>query len=166
MIQDFKNSHLVMFSEIIINRYLLFFIFIIFNSCSSKFDSYKSQCDKIKVYEKVNFDELLKNINNYQGKYVEIKGKYKSDSEQSAIYSDEFTLKKNYDDALWVTFDDFISRCPLMSSNDVNLFGNENTFKDMYNKTIILHGRIDIDNKGHLSQYRASIKDISMVLIQ
>ncbi len=148
-------------------RILFHFLFFILTSCTQHTNLYKSVCDQDKVYRKIDMSNLLTYINDYNGEYVELEGKYKSGFEESALYD-----KSNFDDndtkrALWVNFDDFIIRCPLISSRTkLDLFSREKSYRNMINKTVILHGRIDINQKGHLSMYRASLKDITLVVIK
>jgi len=107
-------------------------------------------------------DYLLKNIDNFRGKYVEVEGEYIVGFEESAL-----CVGSNKERALWVDFDDFVYVCPLISSKTkMNLFGKEQAYKDMYNKTLILHGQIDVNEKGHLSHYKASIKNITLVILE
>jgi hypothetical protein len=134
-------------------------------SCSSKPEIYSSICGKDKTYQKVEMDNLLVNISYYDGKYVELRGKYRSGFEESALYGKGFY--SNSENALWVEFDAFILKCPLISSvNKTNLFGKEESFKNMFNRTVMLHGRIDAEHQGHLSGYKATIRDITLVVIE
>ncbi|CAH0224522.1 hypothetical protein SRABI27_02313 [Pedobacter sp. Bi27] len=145
-------------------RNLLYILVMGMASCSLKPEIYRSVCNKDITYRKVEMDKLLINIDMYDGKYVEIKGKYKSGFEESALYAKGFHI--NSENALWVEYDAFILKCPLVSTETkIDLFGKEESFKKMYNKTVILHGKIDAKQRGHLSQYKASIKDITLVII-
>lgn len=167
MIQDFKNSALATLSNMMIYSSLLYFVSFILISCSQETDLYKSVCDKDKVYDKVDMADLLKNINSYNGKYVELEGKYKSGFEESALYGKSYFEEDEVKSALWVNFDDFMTRCPLISSKTkLDLFSGEKVYRKMANKTVVLHGIIDVNQKGHLSRYSASLKDITLVVIK
>ncbi|MBO9675315.1 MAG: hypothetical protein J7577_17845 [Sphingobacteriaceae bacterium] len=118
MIQDFKSLHLGIFSNVKNQGFLCLLILMIF-CCSQKHkDLYKSTCDGENTYQKINLAKLLENIDDFQGKYVEIEGLYKINFEESALYTN------NKEDRIWVNFDYYISKCPLVSSKDnIDLFG-------------------------------------------
>lgn len=147
-------------------RTLLYAILVLLTGCSQKAATYQSFCDQDEEYHMVDMRYLLRNIGAYEGKYVEVEGKYKTHFEQSALFM-KSSYNENYlEDALWVEFDDFTIRCPLISSQTrVDLFGKGQNFRGMDDRILILHGRIDTKSKGHLSQYIGSIKDITLVSI-
>lgn len=147
-------------------KLLCFLIVIFFVSCSRKSESYESRCDKDNVYHKVEMSDLLADVKRYDGKYIEVMGIYKSGSEESALYGRVFFKSKDPGFGLWIEFDVFILRCPLLSKSQVNLFGKAEKFKNMFDKTVKFHGRVDVKRKGHLSQYKASLQDVTMVVIE
>lgn len=160
MTQDFKNSHRGTLNNI---KHWGVLCLLIFISCAQKSkDLYKSTCDKGKTYQKINLNDLLKNINNFQGKYVEIEGLYKGGFEESALHA-----SNNEEGVLWVNFDYYVSKCPLVSpKGNIDLFGKEQVYKKIYDKNLILHGKINTTDKGHLSQYKATIEEITLVSIE
>lgn len=147
-------------------KLLYFLIIIFFVSCSGKSESYESRCDKDNVYLKVEMSDLLADVQRYHGKYIEVMGIYKSGSEESALYDSGFFKRKDPGFGLWIAFDSFILKCPLLSKSQVNLFSKSEKYKNMFDKTVKFHGRVDVKQKGDLSQYKASLQDVTMVVIE
>ncbi|WP_220801582.1 hypothetical protein [Sphingobacterium sp. UME9] len=127
-------------------------------------EAFRSQCDQDGLYKRVNFNELLRDIDKYDGQFVEIKGKYISGFEESALYGNNTFYKNSPQNGLWILFDSFNLKCPLRSIN--NKGGKLLTDSDLQNRTILLHGRVDKRNKGHLALYKGALIDITLVEIE
>jgi len=129
-------------------------------SCKHNKKVYKSECDDGISFKQVTFAQLMDSLANYDQQYVEITGKYVEDKELSALFCD--SLFVGHKNGLWVNFS---QDCPLyLSGTHQGLFEyNDGQFTQINNKSITIHGKIDLNNKGSHNRYKATIDRVSLV---
>lgn len=133
---------------------------ILLHSCSNNKTSivYKNNGQE-EVYQKVSFNDLLDEPENYANKTIEIIGIYKSSVEVSALYSDRRSLNsKEINKALWIRFD---IGYPLFKNNtSLDLVKSYKEFEKIDGKKIRVRGKFYPDSKGHLSRYFGTIGNV------
>ncbi|MGZ3766447.1 MAG: hypothetical protein ACXVB0_23285 [Mucilaginibacter sp.] len=143
--------------------YLLAIVVVItLQSCGRSKKIFKSDCNDGKAFKQVSFKHLMDSLGDYDQKYVEVSGKYEEDKELSALYNDSLFVDHSNKNALWV---DFSQECPLyLAGTHTGLFEyNDGQFTQINNRSVTIRGLIDLHNKGHLKQYKATIERISLV---
>jgi hypothetical protein len=153
-----KHSSVVLYNQIV----LLCFIPVVMQSCKSNKGIYKSDCDIAITFKKVGFTQLIDSIKNYDQQYVEVSGTYKEAKEQSALYNDSLFTDHSNKHALWINFS---QDCPLyLEGTRTGLFeANDGEFTPINNKKIVIRGRIDLHNTGHLGLYKGTVDRVSFV---
>jgi hypothetical protein len=123
---------------------------------------FKSDCDINVTFKKVSFKQLVDSINNYDQQYVEVNGKYREGKELSALFNNSSFFDHADSDAIWVNFS---QDCPLhLSGSGKGLFEVSNDrYTPINNKEIIIRGKIDLRNKGHLNRYKGTIDHVSLI---
>lgn len=133
---------------------------ILLSSCSNNRGSvvYKNNGQE-QVYQKVSFNDLVADPEDYANKTIEISGIYKSSVEVSALYSDRSSLhSKRMQEALWIRFD---IGYPLFKNNTtLDLVKSYKEFEKIDGKKIRVRGKFYPDSKGHLSQYFGTIGNV------
>ncbi len=134
----------------------------IFQSCTHEKKIYKSSCDADITFKHVGFTQLVGNIKAYDKQYVEVAGTYKEAKEQSALFDDQLFDDHSNGKALWVNF---TQDCPLyLSGTHTGLFeASDGQFMIINNRKVIIRGKINLINKGHLGQYKGCIERVSFV---
>ncbi len=95
---------------------------------------------------KISISELAKNYKSYHGRYIETKGRFHSAFEEFAIYTNK-NIFTGEADGFW------------LEPNEALKIDNLD-FDKINGKLVTLKGRIDTTDKGHLSSYFATIKEI------
>ena len=141
---------------------LVLMVCIIWQSCSHNKKIFKSDCDDNKAFKQIGFKQLMDSLEDYDQKYVEVSGKYEEDKGLSALFCDSLLVDHSNKNALWV---DFSQDCPLyLSGTHTGLFEyNDGSFTQLNDKSVIIRGRIDLHNKGHLKQYKGAIEHVSWI---
>ncbi|PWK77646.1 hypothetical protein LX99_02523 [Mucilaginibacter oryzae] len=131
-------------------------------SCQKNKQAFQSNCNAGTNYKKVSFAELVNHAEKYQHQYVEVSGKYREGFEQSALFNGELFADHSNASALWV---DFSQDCPLyIPGTQTGLFTyNSGEFVQINNRPVIIRGIVDVKDKGHLNQYRATIDRVSYI---
>lgn len=124
--------------------------------------TFQSDCNAIATFKHISFNHLVDSAAYYNHQYVEVSGLYKSSAEQSALFSDDIFKDYKNKNALWVNF---TQDCPLyLAGTTQGLFSSvDGGFLSMNNRKIVIRGEINIENKGHLKQYRACLDHISLI---
>ena len=134
-------------------------------SCSHSQKIYESECDNDQTFKQVNFKNLVDSFANYDNQYVEVKGKFEQDKELSVLIDDSLVSKGNKR----VLLVDFSQDCPLyLKGTRTGFFDydtNNGQLTPVNNKTIIIKGKINCRNKGHLNAYKGTIEHISYVML-
>ncbi len=142
--------------------FLLIIGIVLLQSCSHNKNVYKSNCDVDIVFKHTTFKQIMDSLADYDHQYVEVSGEYKEDKERSALVSDSLLTDHSNKNALWVNFS---QDCPLyLSGTHTGLFEYSNDgFTPMKNKVITIRGKINLNNKGYLKQYKGSIERVSLI---
>jgi hypothetical protein len=135
---------------------------LILQSCTNDKKIYKSNCDADITFKHIGFSQLIDSIKDYDQQYVEVAGTYKEAKEQSALFNDSLFVDHSNKRALWVNFS---QDCPLyLKGTRIGLFeASDGQFTPINNKKIIIHGKINLSNTGHLGQYKGCIERVSFV---
>jgi len=141
---------------------LLCFVLVVLQSCKGNKGIYKSNCDVAVTFKKVGFTQLIDSIKNYDQQYVEVSGTYREAKEQSALYNDSLFTDHSNKHALWINFS---QDCLLyLEGTRTGLFeANDGEFTPINNKRVIIRGRIDLRNMGHLGLYKGTMDRVSFV---
>ena len=133
-------------------------------SCGHSQKVFKSDCDADKSFKHIGFKQLIDSLADYDQKYVEVSGRYEEDKELSALISDGPGTKHSNRNALWVNFS---QDCPLyLSGTHTGLFEyNDGQFIQINDKPVTIRGKVNLGNKGHLKQYKATIERVSLIKI-
>jgi hypothetical protein len=131
-------------------------------SCDRNKKVFKSDCDIDKSFKHIGFKQLIDSLADYDQKYVEVSGRYEEDKELSALINDSSGTRHSNRNALWVNFS---QDCPLyLLGTRTGLFEyNDGQFTQINDKSVTIRGKIDLHNKGHLKQYRATIERVSLI---
>lgn len=131
-------------------------------SCNNGKKVYKSNCDTGNNFKHIGFTQLMDSLSYYNGRYIEVTGKYEEGKEQSALFNDSLMMDHSVTNALWV---DFSPDCPLyLAGTRTGLFEySDGQFTVISGKTITIRGRLDTRSKGHLNQYKATIGRLSLI---
>ncbi|MBV8391377.1 MAG: hypothetical protein JO080_16345 [Mucilaginibacter sp.] len=131
-------------------------------SCKHEKKVYKSECDIGKDFKAISFKKLMDSLDDYDGQYIEISGKYEEDKGVSALVNDSLFTDASNGNALWV---DFSQDCPLyLSGTRQGLFEyNDGQFTQINDKKVTIRGLIVLSNKGKRNQYKATIERVSLV---
>lgn len=142
---------------------LRFLPLLILASCGKQ-KTFESSCNSPLVYKKVEFTELVNHAEKYNLQYVEVTGKYKEGNEQSALVNAKLFSDHSLNKSLWV---DFSQDCPLyLTGTHTGLFTyNNGQFNQMNDRHVTIRGKVDIKDKGHLKQYKATIDRVSFIAL-
>lgn len=142
--------------------FLLMITAVALQSCRHNKKIYKSDCNDDVSFKKISFNKLIDSIENYNEQYVEVTGTYKEAKGQSALFNDSLFVDHSNKHALWVNFS---QDCPLyLKGTHIGLFqATDDGFILINNKIVVMRGKIDLHNKGHLGQYKGSIDRVSYV---
>ncbi|MFI5157539.1 MAG: hypothetical protein ACHQF4_01660 [Sphingobacteriales bacterium] len=131
--------------------------------CSHRKKVYESSCDDEHTFKHINFRNLVDSFANYDNQYVEVKGKFEQEKEISVLIDDSLVSKGNKR----VILVDFSQDCPLfLKETRTGFFDydtNNGQLTPVNNKTIIIRGKINCRNQGHLNAYKGTIEHISYV---
>lgn len=132
--------------------------------CDSGKKVFKSDCndESAPVYKRVAFTELVNHIKRYDKQYVEVTGKYIEAPGQSALFNDSLFADHSITRSIWI---DFNPDCPLyLEGTRIGLFEyNNGQFTQINNKHVVIKGRVDAHDTGHLKQYKGAIERISYI---
>lgn len=132
--------------------------------CDSGKKVFKSDCndEQTPVYKRVAFTELVNHLKKYDKQYVEVAGKYIEAPEQSALFNDSLFADHSAGKAIWIEFN---PDCPLyLDGTRIGLFEyNNGQFTQINNKYVIIRGRVDAHDTGHLNKYKGAIGRISYI---
>jgi hypothetical protein len=134
----------------------------LFQSCTNNKKIYKSNCDVDVAFKQVDFTKLINNIADYDQQYIETAGTYKEAKEQSALFNDSLFVDHSEKRGLWINFS---QDCPLyLKGTHIGLFeATDGSFTPINNKKIIIRGRIDLHNTGHLGKYKGALDHVSFI---
>lgn len=143
------------------------FILCMFSTCvmllvmsCTHHDRYQSSCNVNQTYQKLSFKQLMQNPAAYNGQYVEVRGKYVSGKDQTAL-SDSATLYNSNKELLWI---DFSPQCPLyQQKTHKGLFEDYSIYKKLDGKLITFRGQVNTSNHGYQHQYKAALEQISLL---
>ena len=138
------------------------FFALTFISCTSEKKIYISNCDDAITFKHVKFSQLIDSLTNYDQQYVEVSGTYKEGKGQSALFNDSLFVDHSNKHALWINFS---QDCPLyLSGTHTGLFAaSDGQFMIINNRKVIIRGKIDVHNTGHLKQYKGCIDRVSCI---
>jgi hypothetical protein len=132
-------------------------------ACAHHKKVYESSCDDDRNFKHITFKNLVDSFAYYDKQYVEVKGKYQQDKDLSVLFDDSLATKGNKK----VILVDFSQDCPLyLTGTRTGFFdydANNGQLTPANNKSIIIRGRINCANRGHLNSYRGTIEHISYV---
>jgi hypothetical protein len=132
-------------------------------ACHQPKKVFVSDCndDAQPVYKRIAFTELVTHLKKYDKQYVEVSGKYIEAPEQSALFNDSLFADHGTNKAIWI---DFNPDCPLyLKGTRIGLFQyNDGQFTQINNKHVIIRGRVDVHDTGHL-KYKGAIERISYI---
>jgi uncharacterized protein YvpB len=131
-------------------KILPFTIFMaLFVGCGERSSVFTSDCndDFTHSYKRVAFSELVNHLKKYDKQYVEVTGKYVEAPEQSALFNDSLFADHSIKQAIWIDLFQY----------------NNGQFTQINNKHVIIRGRVDAHDKGHLNQYNGAIERISYI---
>jgi hypothetical protein len=142
--------------------FIFLLIALLFPSCKKSKKVYTSTCNVNLVFKKVKFTQLIDSIDNYDHQYIEIAGVYKEAKGQSALFSDSLFVDHSNKHGLWINFS---QDCPLyLNGTHIGLFeASDGQFVLINNKKVVIRGKIDLHNRGHLAQYAGSLDRISFI---
>ena len=133
-------------------------------SCKTRVKEYVSDCNDGRVFKRVSFTRLVDSLGFYDKQYVEVSGRYQQSKDESGLFNDSLIVDKIDNKAIWV---DFSQECPLyLTGTRTGFFDYDNNNGQLTpanNKTIIIRGEIDCNNKGHLKAYKGAIVHVSYV---
>lgn len=140
----------------------LFTVLFVLQACTSAPKIYKSSCDAEQQFRRVTFTTLVNNVQKYDQQYVEVDGTYVEGKQKSALVNDSTFADHSSKRSLWINFS---QDCPLyLEGTRTGLFEfNDGTFTQINNKKLTIRGRIDVQRKGHLAGYTASMDRISFI---
>jgi len=132
-------------------KYISLILVIAFMSCSQKNFRYvkKDYDNETSIYQKVDLSDLLKNYEDYDGKYIQVSGFFIGNINESAMYS-----KEGSKEGIWISFKD-----ELIDDNGNTLLKN-NTIYDLSDSDVTLKGKFDSKEKGNLGLYKGSLTEI------
>lgn len=143
---------------------ILFILILGALSCKSRIKEYVSGCNDGRAFKRVSFTHLVDSLGFYDKQYVEVSGRYQQGKDESGLFNDSLIVDKVNNKAIWV---DFSQECPLyLKGTRTGFFDYDNNNGQLTpanNKTIIIRGEIDCNNKGHLKAYKGAITHISYV---
>jgi hypothetical protein len=138
-------------------------IILTLQACSHPKKVYESSCDDDRTFKQISFKNLVDSFANYDNQYVQVKGKYEQEKDISVLIDDSLVSKGNKR----VILVDFSQDCPLfLKATRTGFFdydANNGQLTPVNNKTIIIRGKINCRNKGHLNAYKGTIEHISYV---
>lgn len=135
---------------------------LVLQSCTNHKKIYKSNCDVNITFKHIGFTQLIDSINDYDQQYVEVTGTYKEAKEESALFNDSLFVDHSDKHALWINFS---QDCPLyLTGTRIGLFeASDGQFTPINNKKVIIRGKVNLGNTGHLGHYKGCIDRVSFV---
>jgi hypothetical protein len=134
-------------------KYFTLITLLVLSSCSHKnfvFTTDNQVKDKI-IFEKVDINDLIKNPNQFHGKYIETYGYFTVNRNETALYLRKGALGKG----IWLSFDEEIK-----NSKGVYLLKDNNI--DYYNDIMLkIKGVFNKNKKGNLGIYGGTITNIN-----
>jgi hypothetical protein len=139
--------------------YITLLLALVMFACNNKPKVYSSECAANVKCKKVNFRNLIDSIKYYDKQYVEVSGKYIEGKNVSALVNDSTFSDHGNSRSLWVNF---TQECPLyLAGKHTGLFETEDgEYNKLNNKTMIIRGRVSVQQKGHKKTYRAAINEV------
>lgn len=116
-----------------------------YQTFGQKLKCYNPQADTIK-FAKFSLADLKINPGKYAGRWIETEGIYYCGFEYSTIGLLQKLNSKAKPASFWIEFD-----------NKINCFSNTNQFNEI---KVLLRGKMNLDNHGHLSNYDAAIDNV------
>ena len=130
-------------------KVLLFIFYILstlFISCNQpRVEIIDKEADSKIITTQTSFRELAKNPASFDGKFVEVKGKFYDNFEDVALYDNG--LFPNKDARLWINFNNKVIR-------------DEGKLDQLSGKSVIIKGKINSRGKGHLNWYLAELDSV------
>jgi len=135
---------------------------LVLQSCKNDKKIYKSNCDADITFKHIGFTQLIDSIKEYDQQYVEVAGTYKEAKEESALFNDSLFVDHSNKHAFWINFS---QDCPLyLTGTRIGLFeATDGQFTPINNKKITIRGKVNLNNTGHLGQYKGCIDRVSFV---
>ena len=146
--------------------YIILLLAVALQACTTnKQKVYTSDCAPDITFKRVKFVNLIDSIEYYDKQFVEVSGKYMEERNVSALVNDSTFTNHTNSRSLWVNF---TQDCPLyLTGKHTGLFETEDGEYNKLNKRLVtIHGRIEVQKKGHKNAYRATINEISYLLLQ
>ena len=109
---------------------------------------------------RLKYDQILSNPQYFDSKEIEVEGIYKWGSEESAIYKNTYNSHKAQ--AIWIEFGEKDS---LVDASGKVLLATQEEFNKIIGKRILIRGKVDVENKGHLDQYKVAIMNICSIKV-
>ncbi|MBB1644627.1 hypothetical protein A9970_11745 [Sphingobacterium sp. UME9] len=101
----------------------IFVLVLFITSCGNPPETFKSVCNKNQGYQRIELSELIKKIEDYDGKYVEVEGEYNASPEESVLYATGFFSKRSPIHGLWIlTLMHIIYNVHLIRKKQVGIF--------------------------------------------
>ena len=97
--------------------------------------------------QKKTIEGLATECNSVDGQYIEVRGRFYAQFENVALW-DDFGIFPNWRIKFWLDFDRAI---------------DDSTLQKLSGKMVIIKGKIDAKNHGHLHAYLATIKNIYFI---
>ncbi|MBB5395468.1 hypothetical protein [Mucilaginibacter sp. AK015] len=121
---------------------------------------YTSDCATDITFKKLSFHTLTDSIKQYDGKYVEVSGRYVEGKHISALVNDSTFTDHGSRHSFWVNF---TQDCPLyLKGKNTGLFETEDgEYKKINNRKMTIRGRVDLRKKGYKNAYIATINEVS-----
>jgi len=143
---------------------ICFIMILVFGSCKKQTKLYVSDCNNGHPFKRISFSHLVDSLSFYDKQYVEVLGRYQQSKDESGLFNDSLMVDKVGNKTLWV---DFSQECPLyLKGTRTGFFDYDNNNGQLTpanNKTIVIRGEVDCNNKGHLKAYKGAITHISYV---
>jgi hypothetical protein len=96
-------------------------------------------------YQKVGLYKLAGNLQSFDGMLVEVKGEFSYNFEDVALYNDGLFSDEGI--RFWVNFKDGMTK-------------DENQLKQLSGKPVIIRGKVNSKQKGHLGWYLAELDSV------
>jgi len=132
---------------------MLLFITLMLTGCDPGRTRIYSTNDCLENYKPANLNSIISSASKYDSSYVEITGFYQWGTEATAISNSKASQYEN--SKVWVEF-----RFAIVDSLEKNRIGDKNVFKELSGKKIKIRGKIHSEDRGHLEQYAATIKNV------
>ena len=139
--------------------FILMLMAFICQACSNPTKKiYTSECSPDIKFKQISFVNLIDSVTFYDKQYVELSGTYVEGKHLSALVNDSAFADNGH--SFWVNF---TQDCPLYSSaSHEGLFDLGNNIN---NHAMTIRGRVELSNKGDQKAYRATINEVSYLVL-